>query len=628
MSDQVTKTPLRIRTFAGDLESVKQKRSQPQSEKKSSSTPTVPTAAQPDTAPTKHDAAPTLKAATAFPKVAHIPEKKPSEKDHSNMQTPTLKEATAFPPIAHTSETKKDKQTTPDTNIDVASEKPHKDGTPIPAFHELQKKVTEINHEQDTHKEVAPVHKKTIKSATAPRANIGYDSTIITDTISDRFQLFPSIIKAIKDWFRKLQVNRRHKKIPTYTIPETERRKGVIQKATTKTGTIFTADNETIKERIRRRQRAENTNEEDESETTWSPYTDTGYNLLEAPDDEPVVQNVTVAYRKIPRFVTPPKVAPEPLPIDVVDKPPVIKETHHIPPPEVITPAASPVADVIEPIESTWGSVQTEESIPPVSDAVADMDQQPAAEQTPEFVTDPETERVPESEEAPEVESETVTHNATNTLSLMTLASIVGVILLFFGVRTIISYISEHRAETEPIVVAHTFAQSDINPIVVTPADVKDFREILLTTTESGPAGVTEMPVLAPDNTELSPSYIFSLLNFRTTPHFTQSLTNVRFVTVNHNQPALVLRFTDTDEVRGGLLQWEPMMIKDFASLYDITEDKILPFTDEAIDDYDVRILKIDDVVVLVYSVINDSTAIIAHTKADFSQIVQQGIVE
>lgn len=117
----------------------------------------------------------------------------------------------------------------------------------IPAFHELQKQVKKIQGE--------PVKKDSSNQSSKPiHTNIGFDATVITDTKNNRKNLILEITKSLTSWFKNATKPKK-KKTPKYSVPEANHRKGVIQKATTKTGSIFTADSETLKEHIRLRQK-------------------------------------------------------------------------------------------------------------------------------------------------------------------------------------------------------------------------------------------------------------------------------------------------------------------------------------------------------------------------------------
>jgi hypothetical protein len=106
----------------------------------------------------------------------------------------------------------------------------------------------------------------------------GGAATIITDTKRGRFKLFPAIMLSIKSWFADKKKAHAAKKAPKYTVPETTRRKGVIQRATSQTGKFTSSDFESIQERIRNRKKED---QKPEATTTWSANTEPGFPLLE-----------------------------------------------------------------------------------------------------------------------------------------------------------------------------------------------------------------------------------------------------------------------------------------------------------------------------------------------------------
>jgi hypothetical protein len=118
----------------------------------------------------------------------------------------------------------------------------------------------------------------------------------------------------------------------------------VIQKATSKTGTIFTADNETLKDEIRRRQQQVKSAGPNDGETDifWSPQTEVGYALLEGETipnipPAPVIQNVTLEFKK--RAAAPAPVIVEPTaPQSIVE---ITPEVIPKPPAPIATPEPS-----------------------------------------------------------------------------------------------------------------------------------------------------------------------------------------------------------------------------------------------------------------------------------------------
>ena len=146
--------------------------------------------------------------------------------------------------------------------------------------------------------------------------------TIITDGKRGGEKLIPSIVSSIVSWFTSLQKEIKKKPVPTYTIVETERRKGIIQKATSKSGAIFTADNETLRAAILKRQATDATPKlEEVPEINWSPNIETGYALLSSGKERSSdPHNVKVEFKK----------TASPLPIIIEPAAPIFLDTHFI----------------------------------------------------------------------------------------------------------------------------------------------------------------------------------------------------------------------------------------------------------------------------------------------------------
>lgn len=135
---------------------------------------------------------------------------------------------------------------------------------PIPPFHTFSK-----NDGQDTPPSVTPAtpvpavpvsssQQETQKILTASSNLQGQGelkeempAVIITDTKHKRFKLSKAIATSVQDWWNNQKLSAQQKKIPKYTVPVAERRKGVIQKATAKTGRESSADHTAVLTRIK-----------------------------------------------------------------------------------------------------------------------------------------------------------------------------------------------------------------------------------------------------------------------------------------------------------------------------------------------------------------------------------------
>ena len=93
------------------------------------------------------------------------------------------------------------------------------------------------------------------------------------------------------------------------------------------------------------------------------------------------------------------------------------------------------------------------------------------------------------------------------------------------------------------------------------------------------------------------------------------------FVAIKESDPALVIKFVDHNTVKGGLLKWESSMANDFKLLYTIPADIQGDFTDEKIGNYDVRVLRNENGLVMLYGFVGENIVIFSTSEEDFSQI-------
>lgn len=376
-------------------------------------------------------------------------------------------------------------------------------------------------------------------------------ATIITDTKRDRFKLFPAIIASIQSWFSNKKKSYAAKKAPKYTVPETTRRKGVIQKATSKTGKFTSSDFESIQERIRQRKEAE---EKPESKTTWSANTEPGFPLLEGEVAEPKVTNVQVVAKKSFRAPLPKPTEPTPQPITVS----VVKK---------VTPPETPVTP--EPI--------------PVPAAPAPEPETPAEE-----VAKPE----PVTEVTSDKSSFSLLNIRTNLLAVgfaglvlaLTLAGLYG----YFVIQPeVVETVTVNNQPT-----AH-FTASEFSSTalpVISGQTITEALEALRVVD----ANVTET-VFVHNNTgePIAAHLLFTGMKLTIPRDFAQAVADARFGFVQGN-PYLYLGIKDEIAARGGLLTWEADLYDAFREIFATTlmpEDATSSFIDGSLGGRDVRVL-------------------------------------
>jgi hypothetical protein len=463
------------------------------------------------------------------------------------------------------------------------------------------------------------------------------DATIITDTKKSEIQFVPSLLQSIDRWFIDLKRSFKKKQAPKYTVAEAERRKGVIQKATTSSGALFTADNETLKEEIRRRQ----SNIPSIHRTvTWSPNTETGYTLLANPTatstPTPIRQeSVRVHFKKqsLPQPVFTEPSVPNPLPV---------------PSP---LPSVTPVTPVPQATSTQWESEKTDSvtpvpekaTIPTPTKTPAEKEEVTIPEETEEEYSTPdetdeeffEEEKELEDEELEYPEQQYATPEArraitsvrsfrdvlqVNTTALSVgVAGVVGVIVIFIvGIKILLGIFTPDAVPSIPNTpAAPIISGAAVTEVTLLTPSVEAIRTALAEH-DQVQAGVTELRLL--ENTQPLPvKTTLALLGFDTNQTLSRSITDVHLAHIN-TQRALVFKVSDATAVFGSLLSWEKTMVDDIGWYFKINNlEEGAVFTDRTLGQTDVRILQLGDEQLLVYGFINQNTLLITEEVGAFS---------
>jgi hypothetical protein len=426
-------------------------------------------------------------------------------------------------------------------------------------------------------------------------------ATIIRDTKHNRFRLFPAIRASLALWSAEVKEKYFTKKAPTYTVPDTTRRKGVIQKATSQTGKITTFDNSSLQERIRaRRDRAV----PKEPTTTWSANTESGYLLLEAPS-EPISQ-VTLVPRKSFRTVPPaaptiaepaptviPTPAPQPIPVATVAPEPTIVRTVPAPQPEILNiTTPTPFTENKVPaslIPSTPPPTPTT-STPIVTETVPLEEVAAAATQT--------VESTPSLESKPLNLKVWLFSRNTNTIS-------VGIVVAVFalGIVGTTTYLSI-SAGVEKISLTTTPTHT---PLLLTPLQLvapTSLNRTALIELIAENQRLSGFPVLQigltttpSGETLLPPATVLAALEIGVDTSFSGSISTLYFGSIATNKPFIVMKVTDSKVAQGGMLNWEDTMINEIGPLLDSESNtplEIKPsegFIDTIITGNDTRVL-------------------------------------
>lgn len=492
----------------------------------------------------------------------------------------------------------------------------------IPAFHELKKSaptpMVKPVAQSAPAKHSAPAPKKV--SVTARKIDpvvATSGGTIITDNKKGEFKVLPSVFTSLKDWLKGLF--QRPSSAPKYTVIASDRRKGVIQKATSNNATIFTADSDTLKEEIRRRQQAPSVPHKD---ITWTPHTEVGVPLLVETNRVPAPRMpVTITFKKQVGTLPPPTIT-EPRPLAVPVPPP----RAFVPPPEVtnfgreeVEPQPAKAVVVPAPTFTT--------PLPPL----------PIPTVQPEAVPQPEPTPVPPPTPVAKVSSiphtpnpktsslknglRTLTRFNTNLITVVFAGSIVSLVLFILIVRTFLGLIAPTNSTTDVQATVATLSGSgSTRDLAISSLTTEALYAALAAEAVPG-TGVKELRLTDVEGTPLSPQTVLTLLNFNTNQNLNQSVTAVHLAFAQSRR-TIILEVTDATTVFGALLAWEPTMAADLAGMLETGDVPVAAYTDKTIGQTDVRILSDDGTPVLVYGFIDKNTVAITQDLAAFTSLL------
>jgi hypothetical protein len=553
----------------------------------------------------------------------------------------------------------------------------------IPPFHELQREqiaaIKKTEHKPAVIKKIAARNKKAIQ----PNRQVG-GGTVITATKQssrpERLGLLASLTAWIASWKLK-----KHQS-PQIAIPETSRRKGVIQTATTKTGTIFTADSDTLKERIKERVRQRELATHD-PDTSWSPFTETGFPLLEAGDEIITTPtNVSVAFtqhtKPQPEVVTATPDTEESaesprqyqaeeeteVPDNRWDKPQQLT----VPQPEITKPTSPvvPLPSEVTPtitkptpheekiavsgpgpfarlLRSMFGSHEKHIDTPSDITAPANSTSTPATVTTekPLEITYPTTEDVRSTQnQTPEPTTDSNISNSVATTSVPHTA----VLPKSYNAKQLLQSSSTNRLtvmSTVTIVVvvliiftglqaavffgdeqktgAVTQTLFTANQVVPLTVDNSFTAQTLINAASSGPSGVIEYSLYNSDNEVLHSALVLDLVSDNFPITIQQFGTDTRFISIDQTRPQLLIQISDKTSVTGALLARELALTQALTPLFGVAPTG--SYIDNTIGLIDVRTLtSTSGQTSLTYGFINDTTLLITGTPEEFSTVLNR----
>ncbi len=502
--------------------------------------------------------------------------------------------------------------------------------------------------------------KKADKKITITTNDDADSATIITDTKKDRFKFFPALFESIQNWIEKVKVDRHAKKAPKYTVPETTRRKGVIQKATSLTGKITSSDHDTIQERIRQRQAIEHEENDENDNVTWTPNTEPGYLLLEKESSK--ISNVQVEQRK--SFFTTQQdivvknleslksiksdsgvhasekdsasrweneklddevIIPEPIPKTLI-----ISEPEILPVPslEKISPIITETVTKQSGFESSLEKPVVPETIkiptPPV--VVTQSIPLPLVKEVePEILN--ETHKEIEEELSNQDKGSLLSKN-TNVLAF----SIFGIILVILVIIGISYFWSKnHEVEKVPTMADYPkVINGDIDFVYQPITNKYDFVSRITSEFGKTNSEVSQFVfITTPEGQDaIKPSALLTHLGVKLNANFSQSITNLYFGQLHHINPFISFTVTDTDTAKGGMLVWEQNMRSEIYPILGLptleSSTSSSKFIDAMISGVDVRVLKGNDgEEEIIYGFTDSHTIIITNNSGSFGELLQ-----
>ncbi len=460
-------------------------------------------------------------------------------------------------------------------------------------------------------------------------------ATIITDTKKDRFRLFPAIADSIKKWIADYKKAQQIKKMPKYTVPETTRRKGVIQKATSQTGKTTTADHETIQDRIRERQERAEESEKNKKTTTWTPNTEPGFPLLEDSNEPDISIKPHTGFvssqkeividdlKSIKTASIEKTVVPVPaVDLEVRTKGPVwetaledvhsvktVKNTPSIPDtkkPEDTANKVAPKPEAKQEIK-TVATAKTEASTPkpepiPAPPKIVAMIQSPKVPQV-EVVAEPPVNNTPSSNIGIQIkeiqqQNKPPSKNLLFSSNTNTLAFGIASIILILGIGAFLGNLwLKNSLETNIISDDNTQIINTKVDLVFQPVTSRaDFVAKILSEYKSNQGHVKQFAFTTTDENKnlIKPSSLLLYLNINLNVNFSQSITHLYFGSIRNTEPFIAIKTTDSVASIGGMLLWEETMRDDLAEIFELSnsENSDYRFRDGTLSGIDVRVLK------------------------------------
>lgn len=508
-----------------------------------------------------------------------------------------------------------------------------------PSFHELKKNAPKkIEH---IIAEAAPKTVVVRKKAAPPPRSFSSEATVITFAKKNEFNFFRAIATSLKSWLAGFSSK---KKVSHYTVSPIDRRREIVERATTNSGAVYNTNIDELKQELSKKH--EEIPVSQKLHLNWSPQTEPGFPLIDKPGRTaklpdklpvqveykkralptvPVSESVTKVEQYQKRvFVPPPETAPSRVSnrwesdFHVATDSPyaATKVTESVP------STTSPIFGVPDNIQS--GGVSTASvfaapiapvSVPVVVSSVIPNNQDSLISTL--DLTKPGT-TIPNK---PNPRSSYLRSGLrqlfrfdTTIATVVVVGSMVSFLMVFLIIRTFLNMIIPSETTSDNVVSLAEPLSPEGKVIDVAVSAVTSEALFSALQGESKPAsGVVEFRILEANGAVAPGHIIWDAFGFSSNPNLSRSILETR-LGYSEGEHLLIFKVTDAVTVFGALLIWEPNMSAELTPIFENPSNNRDSFTDLTIKNNDVRILKVDAEEILVYGFIDSNTVVITES--------------
>lgn len=242
----------------------------------------------------------------------------------------------------------------------------------------------------------------------------------------------------------------------------------------------------------------------------------------------------------------------------------------------------------------------------------------------PEY-TDTDITEVPEQSEPTTeepVDEQSAVRSETNRLSVLVVASVLGLVILGYIVTSIFSLVAGSQ---EGLSITHTIPNSTIETIQLAayPDSATRFARVLEISEQADVGEIIQIiPTIQSQNTqqEASSGTTFDAFNLQAPSSFQETVVNIYFGGMHGVDPYVLFITTDRSVARGGLLSWEPRMPAQFTPLFGTASGS---FQDTSQQGYDLRTITTNEQSIITYG-LWENRVIVTTTPDAWIAIIEQ----